>query len=121
MSVHLHTLCLGTACGQVRLYQLSDPVDLLRLDMAQATDTVRVMGEGPVSCVTMSVRQERKNNNTRGHMVMVTIGGPGEITVTTWTSSFTRQMAIKGGVSEERWALYSVTNEDNLCDHSQVH
>ena len=117
VSVHLHTLCLGTACGQVRLYQLSDPVDLLRLDLAQATDTLRV-GEGPVSCVTMSVRQERKNSNTRGHMVMVTIGGPGEITVTSWASAFTRQMAIKGGASEERWALYCVTNGDNLCDDS---
>ena len=104
--VHLHTLCLGTSCGQVRLYQLSDPVDLLRLDLAQATDTVRV-GGGRVSQVTMSVRQER---HTRGHMVMVTIGGPGDITVTTWTSAFTRQMADKGVTSDERSGLHWVNN-----------
>ena len=104
VSVNLHTLCLGTSCGQVRLYQLSDPVDLLRLDLAQATDIVRV-GGGRVSQVTMSVRQER---HTRGHMVMVTTGDPGDITVTTWTSAFTRQMADKGVTSEERSGLHLV-------------
>ena len=99
VTVHLHTLCLGTTCGQVRLYQLSDPVDLLRLDLAQPTNTLRV-AEGRVSCLAISVRQERPSS--RGHMVMVTIGDPREITVTTWSSAFTRQMVDKGTASEER-------------------
>ena len=102
VTVHLHTLCLGTSSGQVRLYQLSDPVDLLRLDLAQPTNTLRV-AEVSVSCLTMSVRQERPNS--RGHMVMVTIGDPGEITVTTWSAAFTRKMMDKGAFSEERWWL----------------
>ena len=98
----LHTLCLGTSSGQVILYQLSDPVDLLRLDLAQPTNTLRV-AEVSVRCLTMSVRQERPNS--RGHMVMVTIGYPGEITVTTWSAAFTRKMMDKGAFSEERWWL----------------
>lgn len=106
MTVHLHTLCLGTSCGQVRLYQLSDPVDLLRLDLAQPTNTLRV-ADGRVSCLAMSVRQER--GNSRGHMVMVTIGDPGEIIVSTWCAAFTRQMMEKGAASEERWWLHIIS------------
>ena len=119
MSVHLHTLCLGTDTGQVRIkvlwiriririymqvriYQLSDPVDLLRLDLGQPSHTVEV-GGGRVSSVAMSVHQDRHGiRDPRGHLVMAVVGGGGAITCTTWTSAFTHHLDNKGASPEQR-------------------
>ena len=118
--VHLHTLCLGTDTGQVRIkdlcwirimiriylqvriYQLSDPVDLLRLDLGQPSHTVEV-GGGRVSDVAMSVHQDRHDTrDPRGHLVMAVVGGGGAVTCTTWTSAFTHHLDNKGASPEQR-------------------
>ena len=85
--VYLNILCLGTSTGTVRLFTLSDPVDLLRLDTLATVPVEHQVSQVVVTSVRLSVVSGSGDNV---HLVMVTGDSSGRIATLTWRSEFTK-------------------------------
>ena len=84
VNVFLNILCLGLSSGSLHLHHLSDPVDVLRLDLAQPLHRVQVC-QGPVIDVTMAVVQD-----TFSFLTLMCVTNTGNVVKVIWKSSLPR-------------------------------
>ena len=79
--VHLNILCLGLSSGSLDLHHLTDPVDVLRLDLVHPVHRVQVC-QGPVMEVTMAVVQDNFS-----FLTLICVTNTGNLVKVIWKSS----------------------------------
>ena len=79
--VYLNILCLGLSSGSLHLYHLSDPVDVLQLDLVHPLHRVQV-AQGPVMDITMTVVQDSFT-----FLTLMCVTNTGKVVKVIWQSS----------------------------------
>ena len=79
--VYLNILCLGLSSGILHLYHLSDPVDVLQLDLVHPLHRVQV-SQGPVMDITMTVVQDSFT-----FLTLMCVTNTGKVVKVIWKSS----------------------------------
>ena len=85
VTVYLNLLCLETSAGEVFIYQLSDAIDIIDLDLTNPAWTGTV-SSCPVTCMVLGMYN--------GNMSLVTGGSEG-VTITKWASQLSKASGME--------------------------
>ena len=115
VGLHLTVLALATSCATLHLHQLTDPVDLLRLDLAAPVASIRRV---VTLCLVYNSSEVRLDPGLvtglalaadTGRLLLAAVAETGGITLVTWESSLARRRrADKGELERQDYIILYV-------------
>ena len=122
VGLHLTVLALATSCATLHLHQLTDPVDLLRLDLAAPVASIRRVVTVSSAYNSSEVRLDPDPGLVTGlalaadtgRLLLAAVAETGGVTLVTWESSLARRRRADKGELERQDYIICMFNRNLL-------